>query len=205
MWFKEGNNLKIVICILNYVDTIDVLIDGHKIDIKKLSLFSKAEFENKLERGIHEVTVVKRSEIMGHSWKKSVLFDWISCLFGVPNWTLAEKALDKGECSVFLKVKVERDVHINLKLTEAGFEIIETFNDIFDVVKQTEICETAKKRIKNAYILPAIILAIIIECCMLIVGVFFVIKIQYTMSIITFALALFWAWLVCGMLLRKKK
>lgn len=205
MWFKEGNNLKIVICILNYVDTIDVLIDGHKIDMKKLSLFSKAEFEHNLERGVHEVTVVKRSEIMGHSWKKSVLFDWISCLFGVPNWTLAEKALDKGECSVFLKVKVERDAHINLKLTEAGFEIIETFNDIFDMVKQTEICETAKKRIKNAYILPAIILAIIIECCMLIVGVFFVIKIQYAMSIITFALALFWAWLVCGMLLRKKK
>ena len=197
--------MKIVIRILNYVDTIDVLIDGLKIDIKKLSLFSKAEFEHNLERGVHEITIVKRSGIMGRSWKKSVLFDWISCLFGIPNWTLAEKALDERKCSVFLKVKVEIDTHINLKLTEDGFEIIETVNDIFDVVKQTEICETAKKRIKNAYILPAIILAIIIESCMLIVGVFFVINIQYTMSIIAFALALFWAWLVCNMLLKRKK
>lgn len=203
--FKEGNNLKIVICISNYVNTIDVLIDGHKIDIKKLSLFSKAEYEHYLKMGVHEVAVVKRSDIMGHGWKKIVLFDWISCLLGVPDFTLAEKTLDKKTCSVFLKVKVERDIHINFKLTEAGFEIIEPVNDIFDVFKQTEISKTANKRIKYAYIIPAITLAIIIECCMLIVGIFLVINIRYTSSIIVFISAAFWAWLVCNMLLKRKR
>lgn len=202
---EGGNNLKIVIHILNYVDTIDVLIDGHKTDIKKLSLFSKAEFEQNLERGVHEIAVIKKSAIMERSWKKGVLYDWISCLLGVPDWTLSEKELDKRKCSLFIKVKVERDIQINLRLTKDGFEIIETADDILDIVKQTETCEAAKKRIKNAYLIPAIIIALIIELCMLIVGVFLIANIQYAKSIIVFVLALFWAWLVCNMFLKRKR
>lgn len=197
--------MKIVICILNYVDTIDVLIDGYKIDIKKLSFFSRAEFECDLERGVHEITVVKKSRISEQDWKKSVLFDWISCLLGVPDWTLAEKALDIRKCSVILKVKVEQDVHINLKLTENGFELIGLVNDILDIVKHTETSKTAKKRIKNAYMIPIIILATVIELCMLIVGVFLIVNSQYTRSIVVFALAVFWAWLVCNLHFKGKK
>ena len=197
--------MKIFISILNYVDTIDVLIDGLKIDINKLSFFSKAEFECDVEMGVHEITVVKKSEILGRNWKKSVLFDWISCLFGVPDWTLSEKALDTQKSSVILKVNVEQDVHINLKLTEDGFELTEIVKDILDIAKQTETNKTAKKRIKNAYMIPAIILATVIEICLLTVVARYIVYSQYTISIIVFALAVFWAGLVCGMLFKRKK
>lgn len=196
--------MKIVICVLNYVDTIDVLIDGFKMDIKKLSLFSKAEFECDIERGVHEITAVKKSEILDGNWKKDVLFDWISCLFGVPDWTLTEKELDTRKCSVILKVKVEQDIHINLKLTEDGFELIGDIKDILNISKQTETSETAKRRIKNAYMIPAMLLATVIEICMLIVGSLFIVSDQYTISVIVFALAVSWVWLVCNMLFKRK-
>ncbi len=194
--FEEGDNLKIVICISNYVDTIDVLIDGLKIDIKKLSLFSKAAFEHNLEIGYHEITVFKRSEIMGYGWKKNVLLDWISGLLGVPDWTLKEKEIDKVKCLLSLKIEVEEDAHINLRLKEDRFELIDSGIDILDIVTQTEICETANKRIKYAYRLPVTILGMTIEFLLLIVVVFFVVNTQYLKAIIIFALSIFWAWLL---------
>ena len=195
--------MKITICILNYVDTVKVLIDNFKIDIKKLSFSSKAEFEHDLESGVYEVTFLKQSKIMGHSWRKNVLLDWISCLLGVPDWTLVEKSMDGNKCLLTLKVKVEHDINIVLKLTKDGFEIIKANTDILDVTKQTEISEIAKKRIKKAYLLPVIILSMIIEICILSFGVFLLLNNQYMLSVIPFSLAVFWILLVCDMIKNK--
>ena len=103
---------------------------------------------------------------------------------------------DQKEFSLFLKVKIEKDLHIDLNLTKYGFEIIKTEdNDFLDVVNETKTSQNAKKRIKNAYIIPVKILSVAIEFCILIVGIFLIINGQYTKSTIVFALAIFWVWL----------
>lgn len=86
--------MKIIICIQNYVDTIDVLIDGTKVDVSKITFFPKLKFACNVETGVHEIVVIKKSKISQHDWGKNVLLDWISCLAGIPDWTLAEKLLD---------------------------------------------------------------------------------------------------------------
>lgn len=202
---KEDIILKIIINISNYIDTIDIFVNGLKIDMNKLSLFSKAEFECDVKLGIQEIYIVKKSKISECNWKKGVVFDWISCLLGVPDWTLAEKALDTKTYSTMLKVEVNEDVEINLKLTENGFELTENSKNILDMVQQTETSKTANKRIKNLYLIPVMFLVIVIEICLLIAGVFFIVNSQYAISIIIFALAIFWAWLICGMILKEKK
>lgn len=165
----EKNILKLRIDILNYVDTIEVYIDELKLDIKKLSL---------------------------SSWKRGIVFNWISCLFGVPDWTLREKEIDTKNYSTILKVKVNQDVKVNLKLASNGFELLECSEEILDVKNHTGINEIAKKRVRNAYIIPAITLAVLIEICMLMVCGFFIVNNKYDLFIIVFCIAVFWAWLV---------
>lgn len=188
--------MKIGICILNYVDTIDVLIDGLKIDVKKLSLFSKAEFEHTIETGVHEITIVKKSGISERNWKKNVFFDWMSCLFGVPDWTLAEKALDKQKHSMVIMVNIEQDMYISFELTEHGIELLDSHKNILDITTQTETSEIAERRIKNAYLIPIMVLALLIETSILVVGIFFITNNEFLLSTIIFALAIFWACLI---------
>ena len=161
-----------IIDISNYVDTIEVIVDGSKIDINKLSLLSKAEFISDVKPGICEIYIVKKSEISERNWKKGVLFDWVSCLFGVPSWTLAEKVVDIKTYSMMLKVQVIHDIQIKLKLTENGFELIENSKDILDKINKTETTKAAQNRIKHAYIIPLITIALVIEICLLIGGGF---------------------------------
>lgn len=196
--------MKIFISVSNYVDTVDVIIDGVKIDKNKLSFFSKAKFERELEGGVHEITVTKGTAILGHNWKKSIIFDWLSCLSGLSDWTVKEKVMDQRTCSINIKVNVEQDVDINIRLTEDGFELIQKTDAILTVDKEIKISEQAKQRIKNAYIIPAIILATVIGLCMLIVGILFLMNNQYAFSIILLAMSISWVWLIYNSVLNKK-
>lgn len=197
--------MKIFIKVLNYVDTVDVFVDGVKIEKEKLSLSSKAEFVYDVESGIHEIYFDKKSNISRRHWKKGVVYNWISCLSGTPDWTLKEMALDTIKSSMMLKVNVGADIQIDLKLTDSGFELIGETKDIIDTVKQTEIDKTAKKRVKNLYMSPAILFAILIEICMLAVCVLLILNRHYVKFIIIIVLSVFWAWLVCSMIFKDRK
>ncbi len=195
--------MKITLCISNYVDTIDVIIDEVKLDVKKLSFFSKAKFECTVEEGIHEIKIYKKSNILRNDWKKTVLFDWLSCLFGVPDWTLKEKSADTKIFSTTFKVNISNDIIINLKLTENGIKLIDD-NDVFDISEQNENSKSAKKRITNLYIIPAILLAIIIGACMLLAVIHFVVINYYIKAIIFLGIFIFWIWFIYNMYSKSK-
>ena len=197
--------MKMIIDISNYVDTSEVIVDGSKIDINKLSLLSKAEFISDVKPGICEIYIVKKSEISERNWKKGVLFDWVSCLFGVPSWTLAEKVVDIKTYSMMLKVQVIHDIQIKLKLTENGFELIENLKDILDKINKTETTKAAQNRIKHAYIIPLITIALVIEICLLIGGGFFIVNGRYDISFVFLVISVFWIWLICSLIFQKRK
>lgn len=195
--------MKIIIRIINYVESIDVLVDGIKLEIEELSFFSSAKFQSEVGLGIHEIVVIKNSEIMKNNWKFTALKDWMSCMLGVPDWTLTEKKIDERICSMFFKVKVEQDININLKLMKDGFELEELSDEILDIVKQTGTSEIAQKRVKSVYMIPPMILAIVIEFCILTVGILLVTSGQYMRAVAVFVLAVFWGWLVYNMLFKR--
>jgi len=188
--------LKIIINVADYVDTVKVFVDGENVKIKKLSLLSNARFECDVESGVHEIRVVKHSEIIGKEWKKTVLYDWISALFSVPDFTLAERNMDTKEFSTSIKINSDKQIQINLKLTPHGFEIIDRIKEITNISEQTAVSKTAIKRVKYAYKIPTVILSVIIEIFFLSIFVFLFVNLKYKESAVVLCLFAFWTWLI---------
>ena len=205
-WLAQGGiALKLTIHISGYVDTIQVLLDGENVEIKKLTVLSKAVYICDVAPGVHELCFVKESELSAPSWKKNVAVDWLSCLFGVPDWSLREKTLDCQISSMTFKVNVTQDMRIKAKLTADGFMFAQETEAVFDVATQRETNDTAKKRMKKAYLLPAAMLAAVIGICLLVACVFLLVNGAYLQGVLVFAIAVFWAWLICGLYRENRK
>lgn len=186
--------MKINIYIQNYLDTIDVFIDGRKMDSFQSTFSSNVTFAGDVEMGTHDIKVVNNPQITGRNWKKYVVFDWI-----FSDWTVAEKVRDTRIESMTIKVEVTQDVHINLELMRNGLQLTENVEDILDVHKQIELSNIAEKRIRNVYMLPMILLTIAVEICILVPGILLIANGHYIKAIIVFALAVYLAWLLRGM------
>lgn len=197
--------MKVVIYISDYADSVDVFVDWEKLKIKNLSPFSKAGFECNCEKGIHEITVMKRPKICDRNWKRGVFFDWLSGICGIPSANLAEMKREEKRHSITLKVNIEQDEYLGLILTENGLMLTESVNEILDVVKQAEVSKTARRRTIGAYVIPSIILAAVIEMFFVAFWILFIINRLYFRSFILLALAVFWALFVNKSLLRTYK
>ena len=183
------------------MDTVDVFIDGLKVDTNNKTNCSKAEFVFDVENGNHEITIVKKPNILGNKWKKQVVLDW---LLGIYDWTLSEKQRSVENHTILLNVKVIQDIQINLKLIQNGFELCEHTEEILNVKRQVTLNKLAEKRTRNSYMFPLIALSITIEVCILFVCVFLVTRGHYVKFTIIFSVSVFWICL-CGKYLFNKR
>lgn len=195
--------MKLIISISNYLKSVDVFVDGVRVEISKLSFSSKAIYEHTVKSGIHDIYVIKKSEVLEKNWKTHIIYDWISCLLGIPDWTLKEKKLDVKICSIRLKIEVVRNIQVKLDLTDTGFMLVEHCEGILDTEKQIHASAKAEQRIKTLYLIPALILSMAIEICFLLVSFFFITNRYYPQFFVFLALSIFWPCLLWCLISRK--
>ena len=190
--------MKITLDIRNYINCIVVEIDGKVIEAKKINFRSKATFEHITESGFHEIRILRKSQMINQEWKKHVAFDWLSLISGVPDFTLKEKQLEENSYLTVLKAKADCDVKIEVALTNSGFRLIESDdNVIVDIESQVTKSSKAKKRIRNAYLIPMFLLVLAVE--IFFIWVFLTVSIntrEFFKSVVLLCIVVLWPWFI---------
>ena len=197
--------MNVLINILNYVDTVKVFVDGIPVGISNLSFLSKAIYTCDVEPGHHEICIKKAAESAEQGWKRKFLYDWISTLSGLADWTMVEKNLDTKVFSMVLDAEAESDIQISLSLTENGFEVLNKTGNIVIKSKQTEIDNKARRRILIFFHIPIYTVSIVIGLLFAFLTVLFLLTKRYIISILMFSVAIFWTKLTLSPLTRKGK
>lgn len=160
-----------------YTKTILVYVNNQLIEGS--SRINDINYTSTVNPGLHEIRIIKGSEVLSSHWKKKVALDWLSCLSGIPDFTLREAMLEANISSICFNVnttKQEKDNNIRVILNISGFEIIDGMEICENIQSENKTDNTAIKRIKRFYLLPVALLAVVIVGLLIGLATFFAIK-----------------------------
>lgn len=90
MGVSNMGNLKI--CIAGYTDTVSLYVNDDLLKVP--SLLKDANYTCTVSPGLYKVRIIKNSGMLSKQWKKKVALNWLSCLSGIPDFTLREAMLE---------------------------------------------------------------------------------------------------------------
>lgn len=180
-------NLKIRIS--GYTETVSVYVNDQLL--KTSSFLKDAKYTCTVFPGLCRVRIIKSSEMLNSQWKKNVALNWLSCLSGIPEFTIRDTLLEANISSICFNINVtniDETIDIKLVLNFSGFKIIEGMEKCENVQSENRLDNIASKRIRCFYLLPAILLSVIIIGFLIGIAVFFVIKAKTQLFLIVLAL-----------------
>lgn len=166
------NRAKLVIRITGYTDTVSVFVNNTEQDITTLLI--DAVYSCSVPLGECQVRVIKGSGILNKHWKKKIAFHWLSCLSGVPDFTLRDALLEANTCSISFAVNInapDQIVDVKLALTSAGFELRQGGENCRNILSDFGRDITALNRIRTFYFMPAILLMLVLLVSLFSLGI----------------------------------
>ena len=180
-----------VICITGYTDTVSVYVNDDLLKISSLSLLGDAKYTCTIAPGLCKVRILKNSDILSKQWKVKVAIDLLSCIIGVPNYTLKEAMLEANQNAMCFDVNVTNNdqiIDIKLSLSMSGFEIVQGIEKCSEIQIENGTNNIALRRIKLFYLLPVVLLSVIIFGFLIGISIFFIIKAKYLLFSIVLTL-----------------
>ncbi len=166
--------------------TVSVYINNEIVDMET-SVFS-GKYICDLPVGTYNVKIVKTSELSNNNWKKTIAYNWLSCLSGSPDYTIEELIISANESSVCFDVDLLNDVMIKIKLLSTGFEIVKGIENCNCIDSQNYVNKQLLSKIKFFLVMPLIFLISIIVFLLICCCIFLIIKNQIMRSAIVFIL-----------------
>ena len=197
-------NLKI--CIAGYTDTVSVYVNDHLLPVS--SLFMDAKYTCSVSPGVCRVRIMKGSGLRNKQWKKKAAFNWLSCLSGVPDFTLREAMLEANVSSICFQIDVtdaDQVIDIKLQLNASGFEIVRGAEACKDIQRENSRDSNALKKIKRVYLLPLVLLLSVVFIFLIGIALFFFTKGKIWQLFLVIALMIVLFALFCYMYKRSMK
>lgn len=160
------------------------------------------EYTYAVTPGVWNVRLIRNAGIPNRQWKKKVAFNWLSCLSGVPDFTLKEVMSEANTCSACFQICVsdpEQAIDLEFAINASGFEIVRGSEFCGDIQYKNEKDSAALKRIKLAYVLPATVFLTLIFAFLAGIAVFFLVKGVVWAFLLTVAMIVLLAALFCGL------
>lgn len=168
---------KLKICIAGYTDTVSVYVNDRLLKIS--TLFYNANYICNVSPGLNKIRIEKNSEILSSRWKKKVALDWLSCLSGIPDFTLRDAFLETNISFICFNIDVSNTdelVYIKIILNSSGFEIEKGIEKCKDIQSGNRHDKAAMKKIKRFYLLPIVLLFVLVIGLLITTAVFFIVK-----------------------------
>ena len=167
----------LIICIAGYTDTVSVYVNDYLLDVS--SLLKDAKYTCSVPSGVCKIRVIKGSGMTNGRWKKKVALNWLSCLSGVPDFTLREVMLEANVSSICFCINVAdtaQIIKITIALTGSGFEIVRGLDKCKNVQCENIRDAAALNRIKRVYLLPMVLLLCVVFVFLLSIAIIIVNK-----------------------------
>lgn len=177
------------ICIAGYTDTVSVYVNDDLL--KMSSLLIDANYTYSVSPGVCNVRITKRSDILNKRWKKKVALNWLSCLSGIPDFTIRDAMLEANISSICFNINVtdiDQIINVRLKLNPTGFEIVHGIEQCRDIHVENKLDNIAMRRIKIFYLLPVILLLVVIFGFLISVAILFIVNAKIHLFLIVLAL-----------------